>query len=73
MNTENSPYIFVKKIVIHGLDTSYEATFEDGINLIWGDMDCGKSSILNLIDYCLGEVMTPLHMVRFWLKVESHT
>ncbi|HGE5991023.1 TPA: hypothetical protein AB5E10_002813 [Vibrio cholerae] len=54
MNTENSPYIFVKKIVIHGLNTSYEATFEDGINLIWGDMDCGKSSILNLIDYCLG-------------------
>jgi len=54
MNTENSPYIFVKKIIIHGLDTSYEAKFEDGINLIWGDMDCGKSSILNLIDYCLG-------------------
>ncbi|WP_154949839.1 AAA family ATPase [Klebsiella grimontii] len=54
MNTENSPYIFVKKIVIHGVDTSYEATFENGINLIWGDMDCGKSSILNLIDYCLG-------------------
>lgn len=54
MNTENSPYIFVMKIVIQGLDTSYEATFKDGINLIWGDMDCGKSSILNLIDYCLG-------------------
>ena len=54
MNTESSPYIFVKKVIIHGLDNSYEAKFEDGINLIWGDMDCGKSSILNLIDYCLG-------------------
>lgn len=54
MNTERSPYIFVKRLVIYGLDTSYEATFKDGINLIWGDMDCGKSSILNLIDYCLG-------------------
>lgn len=54
MNPENSPYIFIHKIVIHGLDTSYEAKFKDGINLIWGDMDCGKSSILNLIDYCLG-------------------
>lgn len=54
MSTENSPYIFVMKIVIHGLNTSYEAKFKDGINLIWGDMDCGKSSILNLIDYCLG-------------------
>ncbi|WP_455917004.1 AAA family ATPase [Pantoea agglomerans] len=54
MNTDISPYIFVKKIVIHGVNSSYEAKFEDGINLIWGDMDCGKSSILNLIDYCLG-------------------
>lgn len=54
MNTDISPYIFVKRIVIHGVNTSYEAKFEDGINLIWGDMDCGKSSILNLIDYCLG-------------------
>lgn len=54
MNMERSPYIFVKKIVIHGVDTFYEAKFENGINLIWGDMDCGKSSILNLIDYCLG-------------------
>jgi hypothetical protein len=54
MNTENSPYIFIHKIVIHGLENSYEAEFKDGINLIWGDMDCGKSSILNLIDYCLG-------------------
>lgn len=54
MSMEISPYIFVQKLVIYGLDTSYEAKFEDGINLIWGDMDCGKSSILNLIDYCLG-------------------
>ena len=54
MNTERSPYIFVKKVIIQGLENSYEAKFEDGINLIWGDMDCGKSSILNLIDYCLG-------------------
>lgn len=54
MNAEKSPYIFIHKIIIHGLDNSYKAEFKDGINLIWGDMDCGKSSILNLIDYCLG-------------------
>lgn len=54
MSTEKSPYIFIHKIIIHGLDNSYKAEFKDGINLIWGDMDCGKSSILNLIDYCLG-------------------
>ena len=52
--SEGSPYIFVQKLIIHGLDNEYKAEFKSGINLIWGDMDCGKSSILNLIDYCLG-------------------
>lgn len=54
MSMEKSPYILVRQVVIQGSDSSYVATFKDGINLIWGDMDCGKSSILNLIDYCLG-------------------
>ncbi|HCE0208327.1 ATP-binding protein [Pseudomonas aeruginosa] len=54
MSMEVSPYIFVRRVTIHGLDNKYEAVFKEGINLIWGDMDCGKSSILNIIDYCLG-------------------
>lgn len=33
---------------------NYEATFAEGLNIVWGDMDSGKSSILNLIDYCFG-------------------
>lgn len=33
---------------------NYEATFTEGLNIVWGDMDSGKSSILNLIDYCFG-------------------
>lgn len=49
-----SPYLLVKKLLIKGLEKTYEATFQEGLNLIWGDMDCGKSSILNLIDFCLG-------------------
>lgn len=51
---EVSPYLLVNKLVIQGITNSYEAKFKEGLNLIWGDMDSGKSSILNLIDYCLG-------------------
>ncbi|NNA22467.1 AAA family ATPase [Pseudomonas lundensis] len=54
MKMEFSPYLLVKKLVVKGVGSSYEAVFQKGLNVIWGDMDCGKSSILNLIDYCLG-------------------
>lgn len=49
-----SPYIIVKNIHLQGLNKTYFAEFKSGLNVIWGDMDTGKSSILNLIDYCLG-------------------
>ncbi|XUA20156.1 AAA family ATPase [Citrobacter sp. OP27] len=49
-----SSYIMVKNVYIHGVNNLYSASFEDGLNIIWGDMDTGKSSILNIIDYCLG-------------------
>lgn len=49
-----SPYLIVNKVIVQGFKKNYEAHFEEGLNLIWGDMDSGKSSILNLIDYCLG-------------------
>lgn len=51
---EFSPYLIIRKLVVKGIDSNYEADFKEGLNIIWGDMDCGKSSILNLIDYCLG-------------------
>jgi hypothetical protein len=41
-------------MVLKGITGNYEATFKEGLNIIWGDMDSGKSSILNVIDYCLG-------------------
>lgn len=50
----NSPYLIVKKLIIRGITKNYSFEFEEGLNIIWGDMDSGKSSILNLIDYCLG-------------------
>ncbi len=50
----NSPYLIVKKLIIRGINKDYSFEFKEGLNIIWGDMDSGKSSILNLIDYCLG-------------------
>lgn len=51
---EVSPYIVVSRLIVQGTTKSYIAKFKEGLNFIWGDMDSGKSSILNLIDYCLG-------------------
>lgn len=51
---ESSPYLIVQQLIVQGKSKLYFSKFEEGLNLIWGDMDSGKSSILNLIDYCLG-------------------
>lgn len=51
---EVSPHLIISRLIIQGARRNYEVKFEEGLNLIWGDMDSGKSSILNLIDYCLG-------------------
>lgn len=50
----NSPYLVIQQLIVKGPTNVYTLEFYEGVNLIWGDMDCGKSSILNLIDYCLG-------------------
>jgi len=50
----NSISLIINKVIIIGIDRDYECEFREGLNFIWGDMDSGKSSILNLIDYCLG-------------------
>ncbi|QTH64752.1 hypothetical protein J1N51_04625 [Psychrosphaera ytuae] len=55
-----SSYLVVNKILIKGIEQTYQCEFEQGLNIIWGDMDSGKSSILNLIDYCLGGKGTEL-------------
>src|SRR5690554_5163927 len=50
----DSSYLVVKKVMLKGVGQDYECEFDSGLNIVWGDMDSGKSSILNLIDYCLG-------------------
>lgn len=50
----NSPSLIIKELTILGTNKNYTIPFNSGINIIWGDLDCGKSSILSIISYCLG-------------------
>lgn len=50
----NSSSLIINKLVLVGIRKNYEITFEKGLNIIYGDSDTGKSSILDLINYCLG-------------------
>lgn len=44
----------VSMLVISGYRKDYTVKFKDGLNIILGDSDTGKSSILELINYVLG-------------------
>ncbi|MFE4110583.1 AAA family ATPase [Kosakonia sp. YIM B13611] len=75
----NSPTLIIDKLEIMGLTKSYEIFFKDGINIIWGDLDCGKSSILGIIAYCLGasnldsyeELETKAHSARVSVTING--
>lgn len=49
-----SPKLIVNHLILVGSRKNYEVNFKKGLNIIYGDSDTGKSSILNLINYCLG-------------------
>lgn len=50
----NSPSLIINKLTLSGHRKNYIVAFHRGLNVIYGDSDTGKSSILNLINYCLG-------------------
>jgi AAA15 family ATPase/GTPase len=50
----NAPKLLINNLVLIGKRKTYHIPFTKGLNIIYGDSDTGKSSILNLIDYCLG-------------------
>lgn len=52
--SKNSPSLIVRKLYIKGRNNNYVVNFNSGLNIIYGDSDTGKTSILNLIDYLLG-------------------
>lgn len=44
----------INYLILVGTNKNYVVPFHNGLNIIYGDSDTGKSSILNLINYCLG-------------------
>lgn len=43
------------RLILTGHERAYEVNFKDGLNFITGPISTGKSTILELIDYCLGK------------------
>ncbi|MBD3906886.1 AAA family ATPase [Chryseobacterium sp. Ch-15] len=56
-----TPKLIVKHLILVGSRKDYDVNFERGLNIIYGDSDTGKSSILNLINYCLGSSNVDLY------------
>lgn len=50
----NRPSLIIQRLVLSGVSKNYESTFEPGLNIVRGAMDSGKSTILHMINYCLG-------------------
>lgn len=62
-----SPKLILTKLVLVGRLKRYTVNFNVGINIIHGDSDTGKSSILNLIDYLLGS-----KKIYMYDEIEQH-
>jgi len=56
-----TPKLIISNLVLIGHRKNYIVPFNNGFNLIYGDSDTGKSSILNLINYCLGASTVDLY------------
>lgn len=56
-----TPKLIISDLVLVGNRKNYIVPFNNGLNLIYGDSDTGKSSILNLINYCLGASSVDLY------------
>jgi len=46
--------LLLKNLILHGHRKDYRVSFQPGVNIIYGDADTGKSSILRLVYYLLG-------------------
>lgn len=79
-----TPKLIINYLIVEGIRKNYIVPFKSGINIIYGDSDTGKSSILNLINYCLGANTLDLYeeieiagsgycMIEANLKGETYT
>ena len=57
---------YIKHIIIYGLHKEKRiVTFEPGINIILGDVKTGKTSLIYIVDYCLGPQNVPFLIKLF--------
>ena len=49
-----SSFLNIEKLILIGFRKNYTIDFNPGVNIIYGDSDTGKSSILEFINYLLG-------------------
>lgn len=68
--------LLIKRIVLVGKEKNYIVSFQEGLNIIYGDSDKGKTTILELIKYALGSEKIKVNLEieekveRFFLEVE---
>jgi predicted ATP-dependent endonuclease of OLD family len=58
----NESKIKISCLQVRGLQKNYTISFKSGLNIICGEISTGKSTILELIDYCLGARSHPEHI-----------
>ncbi|MCX7748569.1 MAG: hypothetical protein N2645_17025 [Clostridia bacterium] len=56
------PKIRINRLEIRGLYKNYTVPFKPGLNIICGGISTGKTTILELIDYCFGSSEHPEHI-----------
>lgn len=57
----NTPTILINQLILVGNRKEYPIPFHPGVNIIYGDADTGKSSILDIINYMLGKASLDLY------------
>lgn len=68
----------IKRIFLEGVNKNYIVSFKNGLNIIYGDSDKGKTTILELIKYGLGgskfkvNIEMKEKVKRFFLEVEIY-
>jgi DNA repair ATPase RecN len=51
--------IKINQLRVKGVTKDYVTNFKGGLNIISGEISTGKTTILDLIDYCFGEEEPP--------------
>ncbi|MGM3173255.1 AAA family ATPase [Dickeya lacustris] len=72
-------YLRIDRLILVGSRKNYSVSFEDGLNVIHGDSDTGKSSILEFVNYLLGssnieladEMLTSLEYAALELTIND--